>query len=214
MANSFRNLLLCALASLVSPALAAQSSACHDPVELNSGPIVLDRKTNLINVEAPKITQCNVVITADDATATGIDFDAQSEWRFMGHVRVSVDGTVLTADSAVFTFADKRLARGELVGTATFEDAHPEDGKGPIKGGAGKLVYDDRVKTLQLSVNPWVHKERYEIQGGCELVYDLNDKGVTSGSTTCAEKNTVRVLQRQDGEAPPAAPAAPAAPVQ
>jgi lipopolysaccharide transport protein LptA len=206
MASSFRNLLICALAALVSPVLAAQNVGCHDAVVLDSGPFVLDRKTNLIKVQAPKITQCNVVITADDATATGIDFDAQSEWRFSGHVHVAVDGTTLTADSAVFTFADKRLARGELEGTAKFEDLHPEDGKGPISGGAGKLVYDDHTKTIQLSDNPWVHKDRYEIQGGCDLVYDLNDKGVTSGSTACEEKNKIRVLPPRDGEAPPAAP--------
>jgi len=208
MASSFRNLVICALAALVSPVLAAQNvAACHDAVALDSGPLVLDRKTNLINVKTPKITQCNVVITADDATATKIDFDAQSEWRFKGHVRVSVDQTLLAADSAVFSFADGRLARGELTGSAQFEDPHPEDGKGPISGGAGRLVYDDRAKTLVLSDNPWVHKDRYQIQGGCDLVYDLNDKGVTSGSAACAEKNTIRVLQRQDGEAPPAAPA-------
>ena len=212
MASSFRNLTICTVAALASPTLAAQNAPCHDAVVLDSGPIVLDRKTNLLNVKAAKITQCNVVITADDATATGIDFDTQSEWRFKGHVRVAVDQTVLTADSAVFAFADGRLARGELAGTARFEDPRPEGGKTPINGGADRLVYDDRAKTFVLSDNAWVHKDRYQIQGGCDLVYDLNDKGVTSGSAACAEKNTIRVLPRQDGEgpgaeAPPAAPA-------
>jgi len=208
MANSLRNLLICVLASLMSPALAAQNAGCHDDVVLDSGPFVLDGKTNLINVQAPRITQCKVVITADEATATAIDFEARSEWRFKGHVRVVVEGAVLSADSAVFTFVDKRLARGELAGTAKFEEARGADGKDPISGGAGKLVYDYQAKTLRLSDNAWVHKPRqYDVEGGCDLIYDLNEQRVTSGSTACGQNNRIRVLPRQDGEAGAAAPA-------
>ena len=73
MANSLRNLLICVLGVTASQALAAQgaSTDCRDPIVLESGPFVLDHKTNLINVQAPKITQCKTVITADEATATG-----------------------------------------------------------------------------------------------------------------------------------------------
>jgi lipopolysaccharide transport protein LptA len=209
MASSFRSLLICALASAASPALSAPSPGCHDDVVLASGPFVLDAKTNLIDMQTPRITQCNVVITADEVIATANDFEKQTgEWRFKGSVRVTVDGAVLTADSAVFTFVDKRLARGELAGNAKFEDALGADGKEPISGGAGKLIYDYQAKTLQLSDNAWVHKpHQYDVQGGCDLIYDLNEQRVTSGSAACAEKNTIRVLPRQDGEAPAAAPA-------
>src|SRR5215471_14385670 len=122
MANSLHSFLICALASVVSPVLRAQNAVCHDDVVLDSGPFVLDAKTNLINMQTPKITQCNVVITADEAIATANDFEKQTgEWRFKGRVKMNVDGAMLSADTAVFTFADKRLARGELLGTAKFE---------------------------------------------------------------------------------------------
>jgi lipopolysaccharide transport protein LptA len=205
MANSLRNFLVCALVGAASPALAAES-ACHEPVVLDSGPFVLDHKTNLIDVQKPKITQCTTVITADEATATAIDFDTRSEWRFKGHVRVVVDNAELNAETAVFTFADKRLTRGQLSGNATFEDKQSSD-----KGSAGKLMYDDQAKTLLLSDNAQVHKAQYEIHGGCDLIYDLSEKRVTSGSGVCAEPNRFRVLPNekphQDGEAPAAAPA-------
>jgi lipopolysaccharide export system protein LptA len=114
---------------------------------------------------------------------------------------------VLSADSATFTFADKRLARGELAGAAKFEDAQTEEGKEPISGGAGKLVYDYQAKTLQLSDNPWVHKpHQYDVEGGCDLIYDLNEQRVTSGSAACGQTNRIRVLPHQDGDAPAAAP--------
>jgi lipopolysaccharide transport protein LptA len=208
MANSLRNLLICVLGLTASQVLAAQgaSSDCHDPVVLDSGPFVLDHKTNLINVQNPKITQCKTVITADEATATGLDFDTRSEWRFMGHVHVVVDTAELTADTAVFTFADKRLARGQLLGTATFVDKQTTD-----KGSANRLVYDDKAKTLLLSDNAQVRKAQYEIHGGCDLVYDLNEKRVTSGATTCPEPNRFIVIPNekphQDGQAPAAPPA-------
>jgi lipopolysaccharide transport protein LptA len=209
MANSLRNLLICVLGLSASQGLAAQSTRaeCNDPVVLDSGPFVIDHKTSLINVKTPKITQCKTVITADEATATGLDFDTRSEWRFKGHVHVLVDTTYeLTADAAIFTFADKRLSRGQLLGTATFVDKQTTD-----KGSANKLVYDDRAKTLVLSDNAQVHKAQYEIQGGCDLIYDLNEKRVTSGSGACPEQNRIRMVPNdkphQDGEAPAAAPA-------
>ena len=209
MANSLRNLLISVLGLTASQALAAQgaSTDCRDPVMLDSGPFVLDHKTNLINVQQPKITQCKTVITADEATATGLDFDARSEWRFKGHVRVVVDNSYeLTADTAIFTFADRKLSRGQLLGTATFVDKQTKD-----NGAANKLVYDDKAKTLVLSDNAQVNQGQYRIQGGCDLLYDLNEKRVSSGPTVCGEPNKIRVLPKdkphQDGEAPAAAPA-------
>jgi lipopolysaccharide transport protein LptA len=210
MASSLRNLLICVLGLTASQALAAQgaSSACRDPVALESGPFVLDHKTNLINIQSPKITQCKTVITADEATATGLDFDAHSELRFKGHVHVVVDDAYeLTADSAVFTFSDKQLARGQLLGSATFVDRQTKD-----NGGAAKIVYDDKGKTLVLSGNAQVNQAQYRIQGGCDLLYDMNEKRASSGPTVCSEPNKFRVLpnqkpSRQDGEAPAAAPA-------
>ena len=72
-------------------------------------------------------------------------------------------------------------------------------------------MYDDKAKTLLLSDNAQVHKAQYEIQGGCDLVYDLNEKRVTPGATTCSEPNRFIVVPNekphQDGEAPAAAPA-------
>ena len=208
MASSLHKVLICMLALSASHALAAQSAStdCRDPVALESGPFVLDHKTKLINIQRPKITQCKTVITADEATATGLDFDTRSEWRFKGHVRVVVDNAELSADTAIFTFADKKLARGQLLGTATFVDKATKD-----NGVAGKLVYDDKAKTLLLSDSAQVNKAQYEIQGGCDLLYDLNEKRVTSGSTVCGEPNRIRMLPtekpHQDGEAPAAAPA-------
>jgi len=72
-------------------------------------------------------------------------------------------------------------------------------------------VYDDKAKTLLLSDNAQVHKAQYEIHGGCDLLYDLNEKRVTSGAAACGKPNQFIVVPNdkppQDGEAPAAAPA-------
>ena len=76
-----------------------------------------------MRAQTPRITQGDLTIAADDALATGFEFDEASEWRFTGNVRIEVATAVMEADSAVFTFADGQLSRGELEGTpASFSD--------------------------------------------------------------------------------------------
>ena len=65
MASSLRNLLICVLGLSASQALAAQgaSSACREPVVLDSVSFVLDHKTNLIDFQKPKIRKITAVTT-------------------------------------------------------------------------------------------------------------------------------------------------------
>jgi lipopolysaccharide transport protein LptA len=205
MANSSHNLWLGVLAAASCTALAAQNSGEPEELLLDSAWLTLDRNTNLIQLGSPRISQGGLAIEADEAFATGIEFDQKSEWRFIGHVRITVDTAVIEADSAVFTFDQERLSRGELEGApATFADVDPARAK-PIRGGANKLSYDYLARTLRMSDNAWIHKDQYEIQG-CDLIYDFADERVTSGSADCAELFRIRVLSNQDAQAPAAAP--------
>lgn len=197
MASFPRNVWLCAFAIAAHSALAAQNGGEPADLLLDSESLSLDRKTNLIQLTKPRISQGNLVIEADEALATGVEFDAGSEWRFMGHVRITVDNAVIEADSAVFSFDQQQLSRGELQGgPAKFSDVDPAREK-PISGGADKLTYDYVGKTLRMSQNAWVHKDQYEMQG-CDLIYDFNEERVTSGSADCADLFRVRVLSTQE----------------
>jgi lipopolysaccharide transport protein LptA len=198
MASSFRNVCLIVFAALARCALGAEGDS--EQLVFESQSWTLDGKTNLIHFVGPKITQGDLGIEAQEAIATGIEFEQQSEWRFTGQVRIKLDGALITADSAVFTFADKRLSRGELSGSATFEDTARAEGKSAVRGGANKILYDDRARTLRLSENAWVHKDQYEMQG-CDLIYNLNGEGVTSGSPNCPQPFRIRVLSQQNENA-------------
>jgi lipopolysaccharide export system protein LptA len=114
---------------------------------------------------------------------------------------MTLDAAVVNANSAVFTIADKRLSRGELE-QATFENAGQIEGQPPVNGGAGKMVFDYAAGTLRLSDNAWVQKKgQYEVHG-CDLIYNMVDRGVKSGSADCDQPFTIRMVT-QPG-APPA----------
>ena len=169
--------------------------------------MTIDRKTNLFHLREPRITQGAMTIQADEALATGVDFNEHSEWRFTGHVRINVDSALLEADRAIFTFDADRLARGELDGRPATLTDHNATHKEPVRGGANKLVYDYAAHTLRLSEHAWINKGQTEIQG-CDLIYDFNDERVTSGSSDCGEAFRIRILSQAD-EAPNRADSAP-----
>jgi lipopolysaccharide transport protein LptA len=199
MASSLPNSVLGLLAAAASSMLAAQTNdAPREDLLFDSDSLTLDRRTNLIELQGPSITQGDMHIEADRALATGTEFEQSSEWRFIGHVKITVDTVTIEADTAVFTFENEQLARGELEGQpASFRDSDPEREK-PVRGGANKLEYDYVARTLRMSEDAWINKDQYEIQG-CDIIYDFNDERVTSGSSDCGAFR-IRVVQQPDVE--------------
>jgi lipopolysaccharide transport protein LptA len=180
--------------------VAAQSGT--EELLLDADSFSFDSDSNLVHMRAPHITQGDLRIRADEAVATGINFDQRSEWRFTGNVRIEVASAVMRADSAVFVFDDERLSGGELAGSpATFED--PTSGQSPISGSAGKLAYDSVGQTLRLMGDAWLRRERTEVTG-CDLIYDFASRGLKSGATDCGGSYSFRVLPKSDDAAAPA----------
>jgi lipopolysaccharide transport protein LptA len=195
----------CALLCALHGAAAAQRAADCEELLFTSESLTFDQQTNLIELVGPQITQCTLRIEADEALATGIDFDSRSEWRLTGNVRITVDTAVIEADRAVFTFEQKRLSRGELEGTpALFRDVDPTT-KQTITGQANKMSYDYVGRTLRLTQDAWVQRDRIEMTG-CDLIYDFGAERVTSGSTDCGDLFRVRAVPRSEPAEAPAAP--------
>jgi lipopolysaccharide export system protein LptA len=176
MANSLGKGWICALA-LGSSALAAQDGA-RDPNELVlvMQSFEIDNKTNLITLRGPQITQGDLRIAADEAVATGIEFEAKSEWKLHGNVRITLDSAVVNADSAVFSFDDKQL-----------------------------IDYDYRGRVLRLLTDAWIQSDRIQATG-CDVVYNLTTKSVSSGSSDCPDLFQIRILSKGEnatGSVPP-----------
>ena len=199
MARSFLNTLrYCALA-LAAP-LTAGAQDNTEVLEFTSGPLELDRQSNLFRAQSPRITQGNLSIAADDALATAFEFDEAGELRLTGNVRMQIDSAVMQADSAVFTFARGRLSRGELEGAPVSFTDTDEASKSQVTGTAGKMSYDYAARTLRMTGEASVQLDRREVLG-CDLIYDFGAERVTSGSANCQGGFRVRVRRDAEGEA-------------
>ncbi|HZF27498.1 MAG TPA: LptA/OstA family protein [Gammaproteobacteria bacterium] len=197
--------LIVASALALSSALTAQGSAGCDVLAVDSGPFLLEG--NLLHFVRPTIKQCNLKIEADDAFATGVEFEVHAEWRFTGHVRITAEGKFMEADSAVFVFDKNQVSRADLVGApASFSASRIEPGKEPVRGSANNISFDYVAQTLRMSEHVVITKDRLRAQG-CDVIYDFKNEGMRSGGADCAEDYNIRVVNAQ-----PQANAAPAAP--
>jgi lipopolysaccharide transport protein LptA len=190
--------------ALSAAGVAQDAGSRRETLVLESESVTADRATNLFIARRPKIVQGNLSIEADEASGTSIDFTERSEWRFTGNVRIAVDTAVLEAASAVFTFEDERLSRGELTGTpVTFSD-FDKARQTPIQGRAGQISYDAIARKLRLTGDAWVQRDQTQMLS-CDLFYDFaaaeRDTGlvVTSASDDCA----FRVLVGRDRDDQP-----------
>lgn len=200
MARSHLSLLcLCALAVVVTRPAATQSN--DENFEFESGPFVFDGQA--MRAQAPRITQGDLRIEADDVLATGLEFDEAGEFRLTGNVRVAVATALMEADSAVFTYAQGRLSRGELEGTpVSFTDIDAATQRN-VTGRADKISYDNVARTLRITGEASVVYPTREVIG-CDLVYDFGTEKVSSGSADC--EGGFRFIFRRDSEEPAAAP--------
>jgi lipopolysaccharide transport protein LptA len=175
---------VCGLVLALIFAGGAQEAGEGQEIVLESGPLTFDAEKNVFEVKAPKIWRGDLHITADDAVATSVEFEATSEWRFDGRVRIEAGATVMNADSAVFTFREERPALGELEGApASFVHSDPERNK-PASGTANKISYDDVARTLRLTGDVLFQRDRTEVRG-CDIIYNLMTEGFSSGDSDC-----------------------------
>jgi lipopolysaccharide transport protein LptA len=207
MARSLVSLLRrCAIALAVAVPAGAQNDDADAELQFTAGPFVLDAQTNMMRAQDPRITQGNLRIAADDVLATGLEFEGAGEFRLTGNVRIDVDTAFMEANSAVFTYAQGRLSRGELEGTpVSFTDVDAGTQR-RVTGQAGKMSYDYTARTLRMTGEASVQLDRREVLG-CDLVYDFRAERVTSGSADCEGGFRVRV--RRESQGPDAAPDAP-----
>jgi len=194
---------VCALVLALALAGHAQQAGVTQELVLESGPLVFDGQAKLFKMEAPRIRQGDLYISADDAVATSVEFDATSEWRLTGNVRIEAGAAVMDADSAVFTFDQKRLARGELTGTPATFTHHTAERQKPFSGTANELSYDSVASTLRLTGNVLLKRDQSEVQG-CDIIYDLKTEGFSSGDSDCGVR--VRVVPDSDRQDDPTSP--------
>src|ERR1700675_3837002 len=156
-----------ALFALALPASSQAIAAAHmeqQAISLDAQSSELDYKNNNLLFHKVRITQGNMSVAADQAQATGLDFE-NSHWVFRGNVKITMDQGQLTSDEAEITFAKKLLSKAIVNGTpAAFEQHIAKTGK-LAQGRADTIDYDVAKGVVHLSKNAWLSDGQSEIRG-------------------------------------------------
>jgi lipopolysaccharide transport protein LptA len=154
-----------ALFALALPAsLAVAAHTEQQAISLDAQSSELDYKNNNLIFHKVRITQGNMSVAADQAQATGLDFE-NSHWVFRGNVRITMDQGQLTSDEAEITFSKKLLSKAIIHGNpAAFEQRIAKTGK-LAQGRAELIDYDVAKGVVHLSKNAWLSDGQNEIRG-------------------------------------------------
>jgi lipopolysaccharide transport protein LptA len=188
---------LCAATAVIalvwSAAMNAQDQEDEPlPILLDAESSSFDQKNETVVFRRLSITQGNIGISADEAVATALDFE-RSEWSFTGNVRITIESATIQADSAELVFQDHGLVVAELRGDpAIFEDLS-ETREQPISGSANRLSYDNTTRVLQMNEGARLAEGSNEMTG-CNLIYDLEQEKITSGSSGCDEQVVITIV--------------------
>jgi lipopolysaccharide transport protein LptA len=188
-ASILRTLSLFALALPASYASAQHVEQQQQSILLEAQSFDLDYKNNNMIYHKVRIAQGAMSVAADQAQASGLDFENSSHWVFRGNVKIAMEGGQLISDEADVTFAKKLLAQAIANGNpATFEQRIEKTGK-VAHGRAETIDYDVTKGVVHLSKNAWVSDGDREIQGE-SLTYNVLTQTIRAES---AEQGSQRV---------------------
>ena len=162
-ASILRTFALFACALSTAPAIAA-AQVEQQTITLDAQSSELDAKNNNLLFRKVRIAQGTMAVTADQAQATGLDFE-NSHWVFRGNVKITMDQGQLSSDEAEITFAKKLLSKALVNGKpAVFEQHIAKTGK-VAKGHADTIDYDVARGIVHFSKNAWLSDGDREILG-------------------------------------------------
>ena len=170
----------------------AQQREELSPISLDADSSSFDRQSNDVIFNGLSITQGDFTIEADEAKASGLDFE-KSEWVFQGNVRIAIDSANIESSTAELTFEGHALLVVKLRGSpAVFQDFSAVR-ETTIQGGASLLEFDSVERTLRMTDGAWLSEGSNEFRG-CDLIYDIDEEKITSGSSDCGEPVLITVL--------------------
>jgi len=133
-------------------------------ISLDAQSSELDYKNNNLVFRKVRIAQGNMSVTADQAQATGLDFE-NSRWVFRGNVKITMDQGLLTSDEAEVTFVKKLLSKAVANGKPAAFEQHIEKTGKLAQGHADTIDYDVTKGVVHLAKNAWLSDGQNEIRG-------------------------------------------------
>jgi lipopolysaccharide transport protein LptA len=164
-ASIHKVIVLLALCALALPGARARAEHLEQQnISLDAQSSELDYKNNNLVFHKVRIAQGNMSVAADQAQATGLDFE-NARWVFRGNVKINMDQGQLAADDAEIIFAKKLLAKATVNGKpASFEQPIAKTGK-LARGRADSIDYDVAKGVVHLSKSAWLSDGQNEIRG-------------------------------------------------
>lgn len=140
------------------------------PISLDAASSDFDYRNNLLVFRKIRIGQGELTVEAEEATATGLDFE-NSEWKFTGAVHIRMTNGLLDSEAATVTFRNNQISHARIAGApASFEQRRAE--QAIARGRAGTIEYDVVRGTVELKNDAWLSDGQNEITGQT-LVYDI-----------------------------------------
>jgi lipopolysaccharide transport protein LptA len=146
------------------------------PINLEAASSDFDYKNNTLLFKRVKITQGGLEVTAQQASATGLEFD-NSEWRLLGDVAITVPGGKLQSSEARVMFRNNAIASASIKGAPAQFEQRLKDKNQVARGRAAAIDYDVKAATVRLTGDAWLTDGQNEIRGNT-LVYDIGRERV------------------------------------
>ncbi len=207
--------LLLALAGLL-PALAAAAAdtakpagereKCTEDIEVKADSFDADYRTNTTRLRNVVISQCDIRVEAQRATATGLSFD-NTRWVFDGNVRIDVEKRgSLRSSQAIVDFQNNQIAKATITGSPAQFEQRRSDNEAVARGHAGEIVYEVGPGTVQLANDAWLEYGTTEMKGS-SLVYDIRQEKVRGISQPGEDGRVhIRITPTKPGSPKPKAP--------
>lgn len=159
-----------------SPLAAARASKL--PIDLQAASSDFDYKNNSLLFKRVKISQGPMQVTAQEASATGLNFD-NSEWKFTGDVQILVPDGKLESSSAQVTFRDNDIVRAVVKGSPASFEQKLKDKDQLARGKAETIEYDVQASTVHLNGQAWLSDGQNEARSDT-LIYDIGRQRVVA----------------------------------
>jgi lipopolysaccharide export system protein LptA len=210
MANSSLNKLwqrlLLALLVPVLTTHAANLKQSTAPIDVESDGAEVDARTKQLVLPKVRITQEGYVIQADEARASGLNFN-NSQWTFTGKVQITTPDGSSAADKAIVLFVQNQITELHMSGQpATFEQ-HDATRQLLAQGRAGLIDYDLQKNNVRLSQQAWVQYGQNEFTG-TTVVYDISNQRVLASREEQQGERVRITINPSNGKVTPAATSA------
>jgi lipopolysaccharide transport protein LptA len=146
------------------------------PINLEAASSDFDYRNNSLLFKRVTITQGGLVVTAQQASATGLEFE-NSEWRLEGDVRITVPGGHLASSEARVQFRNNAIVRASIKGAPAAFEQRLREGDQVARGHAGAIDYNVQESTVRLTGDAWLSDGQNEIRGNT-LIYDIGRERV------------------------------------